>query len=79
MSGAGDLPWVRIFEVGVRSLGLSPQDLWDLSPAEFRILAGDGGPAPMGRRRMDDLLAAFPDGACPGGPKQSQGEHDERD
>jgi uncharacterized phage protein (TIGR02216 family) len=79
MSNVGAFPWVRIFEVGVRSLGLSPQDLWDLSPAEFRILAGGDSAAPMGRRQMDDLLAAFPDGGPVSGLTPSQGEQDERD
>jgi uncharacterized phage protein (TIGR02216 family) len=35
---------------------------WRLSPAELRIMLGMGGDAaPVGRARLEALMAAFPD------------------
>jgi uncharacterized phage protein (TIGR02216 family) len=47
---------------GLRGLNLSPETFWALTPAELRLLLGDwAGGRPMGRRRLDELMAAFPD------------------
>lgn len=54
--------WPALLRVGVRGLGLRPAEFWDLTPAEFRLMLGEetGGPS-MGRDRLDELMAAFPD------------------
>jgi uncharacterized phage protein (TIGR02216 family) len=47
---------------GMRGLGLSPREFWDLTPAELWLLLGEGdGGKPMGRSRLDELMTAFPD------------------
>ncbi len=47
---------------GMRGLGLRPREFWDLTPAELQLLLGDGsGTRPLGRERLTELMAAFPD------------------
>jgi uncharacterized phage protein (TIGR02216 family) len=47
---------------GVQGLGLRPAEFWALTPAELRLMLGEGGAArPMGRDGLEALLAAFPD------------------
>ncbi|WP_306133119.1 rcc01693 family protein [Roseivivax marinus] len=54
--------WQTLMRAGLRGLNLSPETFWALTPAELRLLLGDGaGGRPMGRRRLDELMAAFPD------------------
>jgi uncharacterized phage protein (TIGR02216 family) len=54
--------WAERFSLGVLRLGLTPDAFWSLTLAEWRALTGAGaGPAPMGRRELDALLAAHPD------------------
>ena len=49
--------------LGLRGLGLRPAEFWALTPAELMVMAGaEGAAAPMGRARLMELLAAFPDG-----------------
>lgn len=48
---------------GMRGLGLSPRDFWQLTPAELVLLLGGGdGAAPLNRDRLEELARAFPDG-----------------
>ncbi|MDF1801574.1 rcc01693 family protein [Thalassovita sp.] len=54
--------WPALMRAGMNGLGLSPSEFWRLTPAELRILLGAGsGAAPLGRSRLDELLAAYPD------------------
>ncbi len=54
--------WPALMRAGIRGLGLRPAEFWDLTPAELRLMLGEdtGGPS-MGRSRLDELMAAFPD------------------
>ncbi|MFZ7090424.1 rcc01693 family protein [Primorskyibacter sp. 2E233] len=54
--------WPVLMRAGMRGLGLSPDEFWALTPAELQVLLGEGpGGKPMGRSRLDQLMAAFPD------------------
>ncbi|WP_146587351.1 rcc01693 family protein [Puniceibacterium confluentis] len=54
--------WAALMRAGLRGLGLSPDQFWALTPAELQVLLGEGsGTAPMGRARLDELAAAYPD------------------
>lgn len=54
--------WPALMRAGLRGLGLRPEQFWDLTPAELRLMLGDvAGAAPMDRSRLDALIAAFPD------------------
>lgn len=66
MSGAGGpgLDWPALMQVGLRVLGLRPAEFWALTPAELRLMLGQGDQATsvLNRARLDELLAAYPDG-----------------
>lgn len=54
--------WPKLMRAGMRGLGLSPGQFWDLTPAELALLLGHGDEdAPLTRGRLDDLARAFPD------------------
>lgn len=54
--------WPTLMRAGLRGLGLRPWEFWALTPAELRLMLGqDSGNQPMGRSRLDELIAAFPD------------------
>ncbi len=55
--------WPGLMRLGLRGLGLSPAEFWALTPAELRLMLGldGGGMAPLGRARLEELAAAFPD------------------
>lgn len=54
--------WPALMRAGLRGLGLTPEQFWDLTPAELRLMLGqDGATAPMGRDRLGALMAAYPD------------------
>jgi uncharacterized phage protein (TIGR02216 family) len=54
--------WPALLKAGVRGLGLRPDQFWQLTPAEFRMMLGiDAGSAPMGRSALDALSQAYPD------------------
>ncbi len=58
--------WPALLRAGLQSLRLKPQEFWSLTPAELGMLLGlEARPAPMGRSRFLDLLAAHPDGGTP--------------
>ncbi len=53
--------WTELLRAGC-ALGLRPRDVWELTPAELAFLLGkDGSNAPLSRRRLEELAAAFPD------------------
>ncbi|PJE29553.1 hypothetical protein PSM7751_01081 [Pseudooceanicola marinus] len=72
MSG---LDWPALMQAGLRGLGLRPAEFWALTPAELRLMLGErqGAAAALGRSRLDELLAAYPDGMAAMG----KGERDE--
>lgn len=54
--------WAGLMRAGLRGAGLKPDEFWRLTPAELMLLIGaDTGAAPMGRARLFELAAAFPD------------------
>ncbi len=57
----GGFDWPALMRAGIVGRGLSPAAFWALTPAELALLLGPGGPAPLGRDRMAELTAAFPD------------------
>ncbi|MCA8881883.1 MAG: phage tail assembly chaperone [Rhodobacteraceae bacterium] len=59
MSG---LDWPGLLRVGIRSLGLKPDEFWRLTPAELFIMLGaDQAPKRLSRMRLEELIRAFPD------------------
>lgn len=59
MSG---LDWPSLMRAGLHGLQLAPNEFWRLTPAELAIMLGDiGDAAPMGRARLEELAASFPD------------------
>lgn len=62
--------WPALMRAGMQGLGLAPDAFWCLTPAELRLMLGQGGDAaPLSRAGLDALLAAWPD--------QPKGEGDE--
>jgi uncharacterized phage protein (TIGR02216 family) len=54
--------WAALMRAGMGRLGLRPAEFWALTPAELAVMLGAGdGRAPMGRARLDALMAAYPD------------------
>ncbi len=57
------LDWPAMLQAGLRGLGLKPAEFWALTPAELHMLLGSlpGPETSLGRRRLEELLAAYPD------------------
>lgn len=55
------IAWTNLMEVGFRGLGLTPAVFWDLTPAEFLLMAGFREPDSLGRAGLEALIARFPD------------------
>lgn len=54
--------WPGLMRLGLKGLGLRPAEFWALTPAELMIMLGrEGGAAPLGRARLEELARAFPD------------------
>ena len=54
--------WPGLMRAGINGLGLKPHEFWALSPAELMMMLGRGdGVTPLGRDRLAELSAAFPD------------------
>jgi uncharacterized phage protein (TIGR02216 family) len=65
--------WPALMRLGLRGLGLRPAEFWALTPMELTVMLGrEGGPAPMGRARLEELARAFPDLA----PEMRKGDRD---
>ena len=43
------------------TMGIAPEAFWRLSLKEWRMLTATTGPAPMGRRELDEMMRAWPD------------------
>ena len=52
--------WPARMRAGLQGLRLSPEAFWALTPAELRLMLGQGA-APMNRAGLEALLAASPD------------------
>ena len=60
----GCVNWPALMRAGIRGLGLRPAEFWALTPAELELMLGQpGGVVPLRRARLEELLAAYPDGA----------------
>lgn len=56
------LDWPGLMRAGLNGLRLSPEVFWRLTPLELMLMLGrDGGDAPLGRVRLDELARAYPD------------------
>ena len=54
--------WPGLMRASFQGLRLPPEAFWSLTPAELRLMLGEGqGPRPMARARLDELMANFPD------------------
>ncbi|MBJ3761931.1 phage tail assembly chaperone [Maribius pontilimi] len=59
---AAAFDWASMMRAGINGLGLRPTEFWALTPAEFLMMLGrGGGTAPLGRDRLAELEAGFPD------------------
>jgi uncharacterized phage protein (TIGR02216 family) len=66
---AGGFDWPALMRAGLLGLGLAPDQFWRLTPAELRLMLGQGGgEGPMNRAGLEALRAAYPD--------KDQGEDD---
>lgn len=66
---AGRVDWPGLMRLGLGVLGLPPDAFWAMTPAEFRhALEGAGivpvGGTALGRDRLAEMMAAFPDRAA---------------
>lgn len=60
--------WAGLLRLGLCGLRLTPAQFWALTPAELMLMLGkEGGAAPLGRARLEELARAFPDHGS--GPK----------
>ncbi len=54
--------WLGLMRAGITGLGLRPAEFWALTPAELALMLGYGaGGSSLGRERLLELTAAFPD------------------
>lgn len=73
MAEAPRFDWPALMRLGLRGLGLRPAEFWALTPVELMVMLGrEGGAAPMGRARLEELARAFPDRV----PEMRKGERD---
>ena len=56
------LDWPELLRVGVRGLGLKPDEFWALTPAELQLMLGDPGKSgPLLSSGLEALMSAYPD------------------
>ena len=55
------LDWSGLMRAGMREAGLKPEEFWALTPGELALILGREGTG-MGRGRLEELAALFPDG-----------------
>lgn len=54
--------WPALMRAGVQGLRLRPDEFWRLTPAELRLMLGQGGAsAALSRTGLDALLETYPD------------------
>ena len=57
-----EIAWPRLMRLGLVHLGLSPEQFWNLTPAELMLMAGgEPGRAALSRAGLEELAARFPD------------------
>lgn len=55
--------WPALMRVGLGALGLRPAEFWALTPLELRVMLGaEQVVPPLTRARLEELVAAHPDG-----------------
>ena len=55
--------WGGLLRAGLCDLCLTPEVFWRLTPLELKVMLGVDDAAPsLSRARLDELMAAFPDG-----------------
>lgn len=81
MSAPQRIDWGALMRAGLRERGLLPHEFWALTPAELTLMLGrdTAGAGPMGRARLDELAALWPDAdpSCAGdatGKEQGHGQ-----
>ena len=56
------MDWAGLLRVGLRDLQLKPSEFWALTPIELMLMLGVDATTPsMGRARLMELSARFPD------------------
>jgi len=56
------LDWRAMMRSGLHDLGLRPREFWALTPVELLLMLGlDQREPALGRSRLEQLQAAFPD------------------
>lgn len=54
--------WPGLLKAGLQGLGLAPEEFWTLTPAELRLMLGEGASSlPMARDGLEALLERYPD------------------
>lgn len=54
--------WPALMRAGVQELRLRPDEFWHLTPAELRLMLGQGGASSaLSRTGLGALLEAYPD------------------
>ena len=57
------MDWIGLMRLGLSELRLRPKDFWDLTPVELLMVLGQikGQGAVLGRQRLEELIAQYPD------------------
>lgn len=55
------MDWAGLLRAGLQGLGLRPDEFWNLTPHELRMMMGAEQAQTLTRAGLDRLLAAFPD------------------
>lgn len=60
------LDWPGLMRLGLHGMGLRPAEFWALTPAELVMMLGleRAESATMGRARLNEMIAAYPDGTA---------------
>ena len=53
--------WAALARAGMTGLRLTPDQFWALTPAELKLMLGQGERAVMQRDGLEALMRAFPD------------------
>lgn len=68
------IDWPNLMRTGFQVLRLTPDAFWDLTPAEFRLMLGEGSKTgPLLSEGLDRLMEAYPDD-----PDKLRGYDDDR-
>lgn len=53
--------WAALMRLGMGQLRLTPDQFWQLTPAELALMAGLNGSAVLSRAGLSELMAKYPD------------------